>query len=504
MKTSLSLLACLFFAVVGSGARASELIDFASLNDVSGSSNLRGSGAEVSDYPLPVVDNARTGMFDHSVSLMFDRVVHEALNSGKPRYEDASLTFDLTDRVDRSFNFPDPSKRISLWIHVDGPSSLGAGNVPLIGPRARPSAFVLELLTADGQTIASYPHSCSRGWNELKFVLSSQVPTHHVSTPGIPNNRIQPFAPEGAAGTVTGIRLRILGTDTCPESEYIGKIALNTCTIEDVPTKIPVVMFYDDAFSSFVTYAQQPLLDNGANATLGFVGAYYAGLTPGRMTKLQTDQAFALGFDLVNQTMTNRPLHNVSSPRPYVGTTFQPGVYDELSNALNLMRANGLVRPELKTDQFLIYPGGASDSQVYAAMNELGIRYGRNAVSDTDPSGGFDLVGHPWAGAALDMTNLQKSVAAFGRLEAFEQFQDWFEEGLAEGRPRFIVWHEIMSDHGQIESLRLPTKYNTPEFHAAVLAYLFDLKQQGRIEFKTLPQWFNDLDTLHKIRGNKY
>ncbi|MBS1723329.1 MAG: polysaccharide deacetylase family protein [Armatimonadetes bacterium] len=458
-------------------------------------------GISVQDFPLPVVANPGLSMFDHAKSTVITRRA-SSVSDNRAYYETAVLTYNLQSRGDRSFQFPDPSRQIVLWVHVDGPSAIGTGSAPFNGAETRPSLIDIQLVTASGQTITSKQRAqCARGWNELKFVLDSSIPPHKVTDQGAPIKRFQQFSPTDANGSVTKIKIRVFGTNDCAQSYMAHEVALNSCTLEPVATKIPVIMYYDDCWSGFVTYAQQTLLDHGGTATLCAIGNFYNATVQSHMTGQQINDAFALGFDIVNHSMTHSPLHNAGAPRNYHSAGALVGVYDDIAQCQALLRDHGLVRDD--SDRFLVYPGGINDAQVYTAMDELGIVFGRVANCEPDPNGVSDFLRNPNAGQVYDMCSAEHGVNAYIPIQALQQFEDWIDEGVEEGKPRFIMWHDVFDDSNGTTN-HSPNAYNTPQFHADALQYLFDLKDQGKIEFLTLPQWYKRLDSLHRVRGVEY
>lgn len=469
-------------------ASVTELIDFSSKSRLIATEGLLGNDVSVDDFPLPVV-NTVGGAFDRSKSTTAERAAMGVIGLGRPYYPTASLTYDLGSAT---FTVADdsPTDEICLWVHVDGPGVRSTGGLPT----AKPWLLEIQLFTEGDRVYTSRRRGCSRGWNEIKFPLTTQVPQPKTPDPSL-NHRITHFTSAGATGTtVQRIKIRILGTTDSADSYAVTKLRFNGCVKQSINSPCPIILMYDEAFSGVKTYAQ-PLIDAyGMKATLSVIGQYYNG-PPGKLHLSRTEINDLYNdnsrFDLINHSDSFNPLHDDTHPLNY-STVFQRisrGMYA----LTNVSRNNG--------HRFLVYPAGAYDAQVFAAMDELGVVAARTNSPVWDPDADSSQLQDPYSLDGYDTCAAEHGLNGYNADYSLEQIEDWIDEGIAQGKPRIIILHDIHPLQSGNATYVSRTS-NTPAWHAALLDYLHNLG--SAVTFKTLPEWYNSLDTLHKLRGAHY
>lgn len=512
MAKAHTLLASLAFSLLAVRATATtqELIDFTQNPTVS--TNLRSGSLTIEDYPLPVVDNAGQSTYDHSLSTVFERAVTGSSN-GRPGFLEATLTYSVAN----TFSFPLVGHEISLWLHVDGPPIIIPGGTPFTTNEPVPEMVTIQL-TGQGKTFTSNRMRVARGWNELKFYLSCDTPTARQGTSR--NNRITHFTPNDPSGTtINQIKIIVSGTNEMAESHTVGKIRLNTCKLQPIEP-CTVVMVYDDAWSGFFAYgyALGLLRTYEMPATVAVVKNYASQTTAYHMTlaQIQTVFGYTTGsnehlFDMVNHTQTHAMLHGDGQGNPHrnyrtVGSAV--GVYDDIFEGRKYLIDNNLVRNG--SEQFLIYPGGASDAQVYAAMRQIGIKYGRIVNCERDHNENVNATRNPFAGQCYDMAAAQNSWGVYVSGNPLGEFQDWLDEGIVTGRPRFVMWHDLLANMPTFDQNGNATdgwhtvfNSNTKAWHDSVIGHIQTLRGTTCM-VKTLANWYESLTDLQKVAGVHY
>ncbi|MBS1712714.1 MAG: hypothetical protein JST30_00105 [Armatimonadetes bacterium] len=491
-------------------ATTRELIDFSILPGLP-AENVRSGSLAVEDYPLPVVDNAGAAAYDHTQSLVFERKMEEG-SVERPLYKKAVLTYPLGQN---SFTFPMPDHEISLWLHIDGPPSVSPGASPFSQSEVRPE-MVRICLKGQGKTYYSARQQVSRGWNELRFCLTSKV--YAPRCPDSFNNRIVQFSPEDESGTfIDTVQLVFDGTYDCAASYSVGKIRLNTCKLQPV-RPCSIVMVYDDAWSGFLDYAYPTVKALKMPVTVAAVRDYAVGPAPFHMSVNDLQAVFGYNYlnplgaktflvDIVNHTATHFRLHGDTPAlrRNYRTSSGMMGVYDDIFEGRRFLIDNKLTRNA--SESFLIYPGGASDAQVYMAMEQIGIRFGRTVSCERNQNAQGDSLRNPFAGETYDACRAENNVDIFQSQHPVEELFDWIDEGIQTGRNRFIMWHDVMPALPEFDvNGRAADGYHTVynvnslAFHDQVLAYI-QAKRGPRCSVRTLPAWYQSLSDLQKIPG---
>jgi len=508
-KSILTAWAAVTFVSVGT-ATTQELIDFSALPGLP-VEGIRSGSLAVEDYPFPVVENAGAAAYDHSQSLVFERALDDG-GSERPRYKRATFTYPLGQNA---FTFPVPDHEISLWIHIDGPPSVSPGASPFSRSEVRPE-MVRILLKGQGKTFFSARQQVSRGWNEVRFCLTSKVNLPRCSDAF--NNRVVQFTPEDDSGTVVDtVQLVFDGTHDCADSYSVGKIRLNTCRIQPVKA-CSIVMVYDDAWSGFMTYAYPTLKALKMPATVAAVRDYAVGPAPFHMSVNDLQSVFGYSYvnglgaktflvDIVNHTASHYRLHGDTPAlrRNYRTAQGVIGVYDDIFEGRRFLLDNKLVRNG--SENFLIYPGGASDAQVYMAMEQMGIRFGRTVSCERNQNAQGDNLRNPYAGETYDACRAENNIDIFQSQHPLEELFDWIDEGIQTGRNRFIMWHDLMPTVPEFDaSGRAADGYhtvynvNSVAFHDQVLAYI-QANRGLRCAVRTLPAWYQSLTDLQRIPG---
>lgn len=493
MKRLFAIFTALMVSTVALHAAGTELIDFSSKSQLIAKDGLLGGDVTVENFPLPVVTNAGSA-FDHSKSTVVERVVSTVDVTGHPFYQTASLTYNLGVNAFTVPNTP-ATEAIVLWVHVDGPVVNNPGPGPFNGKETRPWVIELQFFTEGNKFFVAPRRRCARGWNELIFPLSTFVPTPHCPDPGL-NRRITHLNSAGSTGTtVSRIKIRVLGTNDSSEAYVVNKVRLNSCTKQAIKGPCPVILMYDDGWNGVKRYAKDLIDQYNMKATLSIIGQYYAGvLDPNHMTREDIDALYNdnARFDLVNHTYSHDNLHNTTSPLSFTA------VYNNIKNGMDALaqvnRNNG--------NKFLSYPGGMSDAQVYTVMDQLGIVVGRVNSPEWDPNGNTDLLQNPYCLGGYLTCSAEHGVDGYNSNFSIEQFEDWIDEGIAEGVPRIVILHDVLPPDDPGIPTRNVRNWNTVQWHEQALTYLHSLG--SAVTFKTLPQWYYSLDPLHKARGIRY
>ncbi|MBS1712715.1 MAG: polysaccharide deacetylase family protein [Armatimonadetes bacterium] len=503
----------LFLAgLVGAQAYAlnQELIDFTALPTVP-PENVRPGSIAVEDFPLPVVDNAGAPVCDHSQSTVVEREVTDATD-GRAGFKTSVLTYPVLN----TFSFPQPGHEISLWLHVSGPPLFVPGPAPFSSTESHPGLVTVRLI-GQGKTFTSRKMEVTRGWNELKFYLSSKVNAARNATDF--NNRLVHFTPEDESGTtIDTVQIVVDGTFDSAESFSIGKVRLNTCKVQPVEPS-SVVMVYDDGWSGFYNYGYKYgiLRIYQIPATLAVVKNYAAPVDL-HMSLNQIKEVFNYTgsggkiFDVVNHTMTHNPLHGdgagTGPKRNYRTQNGVIGVYDDIFEGRKFLIDNGLTRNG--SENFLIYPGGASDAQVHAAMEQIGIRYGRKVNCERNQNANNNSTRNPYGGECYDAATAENSWSQYASAHPLDEMLDWIDEGIETGRPRFIMWHDLVQnmpafneDGRAVDGWHTVHNTNTIDFHNKVVKYISQMRGPKCVP-RTLPNWYNSLSELQRVAGVHY
>lgn len=407
---------------------------------------------------------------------------------------ESSVTYDLRTQ----FRFEQFSNyEICLWMHVDGLPANSAGPNPFTNDTQ--AFFVhMDLLDSAGNNLyrTRAMRIVTRGWNELKFNLICDPPANEHVSPDFPvRRRAYHFDRTGEPNSIVSrVRLRF------SENPDIGKIRLNSLELKTTdPCK--VVLIFDDGYSSVLDTVRPKLQSLSLKASLAIIGAYLSDTPPvGHMGRQQTVSAYGATladgspiFDCLNHSYRHRPLHN----------TFLPWTIDqlvqEIRNGMDALTRNGLTRNE--GHRFLVYPGGMADSQVFTAMDELGVHYARAGGFDGDPNGPTHSVKNKYWGHAYDTAAAENGINGYDPRESIEQFMDWIDEGVIEGQPRHIIWHDVSDS---MKTYNTPNNWNSITWFNQAIDYIAQLRDEGLLEVVTLPEWYFSLDRLHKMNAVGY
>ena len=428
------------------------------------------------DYILPAL-NAR--------STKLDRI---------SRTEESSLTYSMRS----AFRFEDfNGYEICMWIHIDGLPSTSPGPDPFVADTH--AYFInLDLLDADGNFVyrSKATRLVARGWNEIKFLLSSGPPTNeHVSAGATTRRRQTHFDLVGGSGQIVRkARIRF-----SPNAD-IGAIRLNAMQLKNIDP-CQVVMVFDDAWKGFMDPVLPLLKNENIHASVAIIGSYIENATTeGMMTRADATIAYnTLGangipiLDFVNHSYKHRQLHNASLPWPF------EHLKTEIKKGMNALTNAGFTRND--GHRFLIYPGGAADAQVFAVMSDLGIVYGRSGGLESDPNGGTYALQHPYWGWGYDTAASENGINGYDPNESLAQFKDWIDEGIVSGSPRYIIWHDVTPVKMPYHNLN---NWNSTEWFNGAMQYMIQQRNEGNLDFLSMPEWYKQLDNLHRMSGVAY
>ncbi|MBL8064552.1 MAG: polysaccharide deacetylase family protein [Chthonomonadaceae bacterium] len=471
------------------------LVDFAhQLPDASGVVNL--SGPDIEKYVLP-------NSFGEPPILMSTMV--KRLDTA----QEASLVYTLSQPI--LFNdYHSPQHEVRLWVHIDGPPTVAPGNEPFSGPEVQPAFINFDFLTENQQYTSESTFTVSRGWNELKFALALAPTSEHVSPDANVHRRKKIFHYNGDIQNpepITKIRIRMqpnLGTET------IGKIRFAECRLRPVDV-CNVMIVFDDCWQGVDSIVKPYFVANNLSASLAVIGKYFEGKL-NRGSARNVDAVHARGYlvddDIV--ALYNTRSQNNSFVFDVVNHSYQhiqltkffdySDVRLELAAVTDLLQRRGLTRDNCH--KFVVYPGGASNLNVFAAMDELGMSYGRTVGIDTDPgSSDTNFIRHPYYGFAYDTAAAENGINGFDPQQSIEQFKDWLDQGVVEGKPRFVYFHDISDS---MKPLHNANNWNSISWFNAAMDYIRQLRDDGKIEVKTMAKWYNSLDGRQKMRGIGY
>ena len=405
----------------------------------------------------------------------------------------SSVTYNLNP----PFKFEDfPKYEICIWAHIDGLPVIVPGANPFTG-ETQQYLVNLDLLDANGNFVyrSKATRLVSRGWNELKFALIHGAPQNEHVTPDFPiRRRAYHFDRIGGANQV--VSQAVIRFET---SESVGTIRLNSFKLKKVDT-CKVVMVFDDGYKSAYETVAPMLASRNLRASLALIGKTLQYNPPaGYMSKSQArdlDDEGCRGryiFDFLNHTYNHRPLHDPANPWTY------EQVVDEIKKGQQALINLGLTRND--GWKYLVYPGGATDSQVFAACDELGIPFARGGGFNGDPNGDTHSVRNKYWGTGYDASAAENGINGYNPQQSLEQFKDWLDEGVIEGAPRHIIWHDVSRS---MKTWNVPNNWNSTAWTTEMLDYIARLRNQGKVEVVTLPEWHQDLDALHRMNAVAY
>lgn len=428
----------------------------------------------------------------------------------KRNYTDAEAQ--LTYTLQNPFTFTDyasPRHEIRFWIHIDGPPTMLEGEEPFSGQATHPPFINVDLLTDHYVYTTSHTYLVTRGWNEIKLALALDPTSEHVSANAPVHRRKSIFLYTGGQDIepVKKIRIRFASN---PDCETIGLIRLAECRLRPVdPCKI--IMFYDDCRIGVQSIVKPYYVANNMEASLAVVGKYFEGRLSQGGTKNNAAvraSGFLVESDIVS--LYNSKSSNGSFMFDCVNHSYQhfqlssfsdyTDVKNEILSVLTLLKNKGLTRDD--AHKMVVYPGGSSNLNVFAALDELALPYGRTIGIGSDPAeSSTDFIVNPYAGGAYDMAAAENGINGYSAVESVEQFKDWIDQGVLEGRPRFIVYHDVANTKGAIHN---SNNWNSTAFWTATSDYLKTLRNQGKLQITTLAKWYKSLDGLHKMKGIGY
>ncbi|MBS1714366.1 MAG: polysaccharide deacetylase family protein [Armatimonadetes bacterium] len=473
MRASYTLFLAAVFTASASASGDVNLVDFSAKHPVV-ADNCNIQVGE--DFILP-------GLNPRSTSL--DRVVRSA---------ETSVTYDLSPK----FKFENyPGYELCLWVHIDGLPGISPGTEPF--SRETHAWLVnIDLLDADGDFVyrSKETRLVSRGWNELKFALVAGPPQNEHVTPDFPvHRRAFHFEKVGTPGrTIAKAKIRF------DADENVTRVRLNSFKLQKVDS-CQIVMVFDDGYKGVYDTVAPLLAQRNLKASLAMIGnrlndnppngsmgrwhataLYYAEMKNGRKM-----------FDFVNHSWQHRPLHDATDP-----WTFEE-LLTEIKKGQNALTNLGFTRND--GYKYLVYPGGAADAQVFAAAAELGIPFARGGGFDGDPNGDTHSIRNQYWGTGYDAAAAENGINGFNPEQAVEQFKDWLDEGVIEGAPRHIIWHDVSR---QMKSFNVANNWNSTAFFTEIVDYIARLRNQGKVEVMTLPEWHQGLDHLHRMNAVNY
>lgn len=410
------------------------------------------------------------------------------------RTEESSVTYDLAT----PFRFEDyRGHELNLWMHVDGLAALVPGPNPFFGETS-PYVVNMDLLDANGSFVyrTRATRIINRGWNELKFALIHGNPQGEHVTPDFPvHRRAFHFDRVGTPGaTVTQARIRF-----APSAD-ITRIRLNSLRLKPVD-RCKVVMIFDDGYKGMYDTVAGMLYSRSLKASLALIGHnLLESPDPGIMSRSQVSALYnannASGkrmFDFLNHSYQHKPLHNETTPWTY------DGLQTEIAKGANALIQLGYTRNE--GYRYLVYPGGIADQQVFTVEEELGVLYGRAGGFDGDPNGVTNSIRHKYWGTGYDTAAAENGINGYNKQQSFEQLQDWLDEGVIEGSPRHLILHDVANS---MRSYHVPNNYNSTAWFTKVVDYITKLRNDGKIDVVTLPEWRQGLDPLHRMHAIGY
>lgn len=409
-----------------------------------------------------------------------------------------SLESSIGYNLRTQFRFEDfTNYEINIWMHVDGLAAVSKGPNPFTDD-THTYLVNLDLLDADGNNLyrSRAMRMVTRGWNELKFTLVADPPTNeHVSADFPVRRRAYHFDRAGEPGSIVAkARIRF------NQNVDVTKIRLNSMELKAVdPCK--VVFIFDDGFKGQLDTVVPKFQSLNLKGSLALIGGFLTNNPPnGYMSKQDVLSAYGTTgtvgqslFDCVNHTYRHRPLHNTNLP----WTIDQ--LVQEIKNGMDALVNAGLTRND--GHRFLVYPGGMADSQVFSAMEELGIRYARAGGFDGDPNGATHSVKNKYWGFAYDTAAAENGINGYDPRQSVEQLLDWLDEGVIEGQPRHLIWHDVSDS---LKSFNTPNNWNSVAWFNSVVEYIAQLRDEGLVEVVTLPEWYESLDRLHKMNAVGY
>ena len=411
---------------------------------------------------------------------------------------DRSAESSVTYMLNPPFKFEDyPKYELNLWVHVTGLPGISPGATPFT--RETHAWMVnVDLLDADDNFLyrTREMRLVNRGWNELKFALVSGPRENEHVTPDFPiHRRAFHFDRTGASNQV--VRKARIRFDAHVD---VSHIRLNSLKLKKVDA-CKVVMVFDDGFKGVYDNAAPILQSRNLKSSLALIGKYISDGAPnGFMSRWHVNNLYDAElrngrkmFDFLNHSWSHQPLHNEADP-----LTFEE-VLNEIKKGQQALSCNGFTRND--GHRYLVYPGSAADAQVFAAAAELEVPFARGGGFDGDPNGDTHSVKNQYWGTGYDAAAAENGINGYNPDQAIEQFKDWLDEGVIEGVPRHIIWHDVSS---RMKSFNVPNNWNSTAFFTEIADYIARLRNQGKIEVVTLPEWHQSLDHLHRMNAVNY